>query len=229
MNIDKRPAQNSHELRGGADAFHGLTLNSPLNVTVIATTERGTTAALNEARRLAQDLNARITLLKMEVVPSRFSLDKSPVSLDATTKRQCSLVLESSAIEQDVTIRSCLCRDRDFSLQRIFRRRALIVIGGRRHWWLTREEKLEKVLRSMGHHVIFVELDGKAKWTRQSGSSAAFRDPTSPSAKKAAPQNLCSVAKNCGGMVREDSEIMGRTSQSLVRRRGRKDNTDTKS
>jgi hypothetical protein len=184
MNIDERPAQNLRELRGGDDAFHGLTLHSPLNVTVIATTERGTTAALDEARRLAQDLNARITLLKIEVVPTRFPLDKSPVSLDATTRRQCSLALESSSIEQDVTIRSCLCRDRDFSLQRIFRRRALIVIGGRRHWWLSREEKLEKVLRSMGHHVIFVELDSKANWTRQGGSSAAFRDRTSQSRKK---------------------------------------------
>ena len=168
MNIDRRSAQNLHELRGGDDAFHSLTLNSQLNVTVIATTERGTTAALNEARRLAQDLDARITLLKLEVIPSRFPLENPPVPLDLTTKQVCSLVLQSSAREEGVTVRTCFCRDRDFSLQRIFRRRALIVVGGRRHWWLSREERLENVLRGMGHHVIFVELGGKANWTHRS-------------------------------------------------------------
>src|SRR5216684_1027021 len=141
MNINKRPRQNLHESRGGDGSFHRSSLNSPLNVTVIATTEKGTTAALNEARRLAKDLDAHITLLKMEVVPRRFPLDKPPVSLDFTTKQQCSLVLQSSARDQDVTVRTCLCRDRNLSLQRIFRRRALIVIGGRRHWWLSREER----------------------------------------------------------------------------------------
>ena len=159
--MNERPTLNFHEPRRGDNSFDRSSLNSPLNVTVIATTEKGTTAALNEARRLAKDLDAHITLLKMEVVPPRFPLDKPPVSVEFTTKQQCSLVLQSGAREQDVTVRTCLCRDRNLSLQRIFRRRALVVIGGRRHWWLSREERLEKILRGMGHHVIFVEAGSK--------------------------------------------------------------------
>src|ERR1700719_504468 len=119
MNIEKRPTQNFQEWRSGDDSPRRPTLNSRLNVTVIATTHKGTTAALNEAWSLAKDLNAHITLLKMEVVPPRFPLDNPPVSLDFTTKQQCSLVLQSSAREQDVTVRTCLCRDRNISLQRV--------------------------------------------------------------------------------------------------------------
>jgi hypothetical protein len=168
MDTNKRAMQNFQESRGGDDAPHTSTLNSRLNVTVIATTQKGTTAALNEAWKLAKDLNAHITLLKMELVPPRFPLDNSRVSLDFTTKQQCSLVLQSSARELDVTVRAGLCRDRNISLQRILRRRALIVIGGKRHWWLTGEERLEKALRGMGHHVIFIEVGSRTDWTAKS-------------------------------------------------------------
>jgi hypothetical protein len=165
MNINKRPIQNLRETRSGGDAFRRPTMNSGLSVTVIATTQEGTTAALNEGSRLAKDLNAHITLLKMEVVSPRFPLETPPVSLNFTTKQQCSLLLQSSAREQDVTVRTCLCRDRDLNLQRVLRRRALVVIGGKRHWWSSREERLEKVLRGMGHHVIFIEVGGKTDGT----------------------------------------------------------------
>jgi len=187
MNTQKRPAQNSHEWRDGDDTRHSLTLNSRLHVTVIATTREGTTAALGEAHRLAKDLDGHITLLKMEVVPSRFPLEKSPVSLDVTTRQQCSLVLQSSAREQDVTVRSCLCRDRDFTLQRLLRRRALIVIGGHRHWWLSREERLEKVLRGLGHHVIFVEVGGRTNWSSQEHFRFSLGDHKEDSRKHVAP------------------------------------------
>jgi hypothetical protein len=184
MNIEKRATQKFHQWRSGHAATERSTLNSGLSVTVIATTEKGTTAALNEARRLAMDLDAHITLLRMEVVPRRFSLDKPPVSLDAATKQQCSLVLQSSAREQDVTVRTCLCRDRDLSLQRVLRRRALVVIGGRRHWWLSREERLEKVLRGMGHHVIFIEVRSQTHRTSRTGYPIAMGDRTGPFRKQ---------------------------------------------
>src|ERR1700676_752768 len=184
MNIEKRPTRKLHEWRSGYAATERSTLNAGLRVTVFATTEKGTTAALNEARRLAMDLDAHITLLKMVVVPRRFPLEKPPVSLDLTTKQQCSLVLQSSAREQDVTVRTCLCRDRDLSLQRVLRRRALVVIGGRRHWWLSREERLEKVLRGMGHHVIFIEVRSQKPRTPRTGYPTPWGHRTGPFRKQ---------------------------------------------
>jgi hypothetical protein len=137
-------------------------------VTVISTTEEGTTAALNAARWLAADLDARITLLKMEVVPIRFPLYRPPVSLKFTIKQQHSLVRQSGAREEDVDIQIRLCRDCDSGLQRVLRRRALVVIGGKRHWWLSGEEGLERVLRRLGHHVIFVDVGQKPDRTSHS-------------------------------------------------------------
>jgi hypothetical protein len=132
-----------------------------LCVTVIATTEKGTTAALNAARWLATDLDAKITLLKMEVVPIRLPLYRPPVSLKFTIRQQHSLVRQSGAREEDVDIQIRLCRDCGSGLQRVLRRRALVVIGGKRHWWLNGEERLERVLRRLGHHVIFVDIGQK--------------------------------------------------------------------
>ena len=167
MNLKKRPTLIFHESGERDDVSSALSSGTRLCVTVIATTAEGTTCALNEASRLARDLDAHITLLKIEVVPLRFPLDKPPVSLDFTIKQQCSLVLRSSAREEDVTIRTCLCRDQDAYLRSALRRRALIVIGGRRPWWISREERLKRALHRLGHHVIFVDVDHMSDWSSQ--------------------------------------------------------------
>ena len=166
--MNERPTSISQESRGRSNGSRTPPSGPRLCVTVIATTEKGTTAALNTARSLARDLDARIALLKMEVVPTHLPLDKPPVSLDFTIKQQCSLLLRSSAREEDVTVRICLCRDRDVCLRRALRRGALVVLGGRRHWWLSSEERLEKTLRRQGHHVIFVDVDHKTDRTSAS-------------------------------------------------------------
>jgi hypothetical protein len=177
MNVNERRTTNFRDSHGGADALRTLPSNPGLCVTVIATTPKGTTTALNEARRLATDLEAHITLLKLEVVPPRFPLHKPPISLDITTRQQCSLVLQSSAREENVTVRVCLCRNRDLSLRQILRRRALVVIGGKRHWWSSHEERLEQALRRLGHHVIFVDLDRRRGQTSRRNSSLPLHGP----------------------------------------------------
>jgi hypothetical protein len=139
----------------------------PLCVTVIATTDEGTTAALNAASCLATDLGARITLLKMEIALNRFPLSRPHGSLLCTINRQDALVRRPRAREGNVDIQIRLCRDFDSGLQRVLRRRALVVLGGRRHWWLSGEEKLERSLRRLGHHVIFVDVAQEAHWTAQ--------------------------------------------------------------
>jgi hypothetical protein len=165
MNRNQKPTTNFQEARTG-DCLPRASHSIPgLCVTVISTTTEGTTAALNEATRLATDLEAHITLLKLEVVPLRFPLERPPVSLDIATKKQCSLVLQSSAREAEVAVRVCLCHDRDLCLRQILRRRALVVIGGGRRWWKSSEERLEQTLRRLGHHVIFVDVDQRADRT----------------------------------------------------------------
>jgi hypothetical protein len=52
-----------------------------------------------------------------------------------------------------------LCRDSSETLLAVLKPRSLVVIGGRRRWWPTREERLAKKLRGAGHEVIFAELE----------------------------------------------------------------------
>jgi hypothetical protein len=173
MNTEKRPTPNFQESHVREDVSGTLSSDARLCVTVIVTTAEGTISALNEARRLARDLDANITLLKIEVIPLRFPLDESRISLDFIMKQQCSPLLRSSAREEEMNIRTCLCRDQAACLRSALRRRALVVIGGRRHWWISREERLERALHRLGHHVIFVDVDHKSAWSSQ----ATFHSP----------------------------------------------------
>lgn len=170
----KRRSTPSSDETYGRDQARRILSGSELCVTVIATTEEGTTAALNAAKWLAGDLDARITLLKIEVMRIRLPLYRPPLSLIFSINQQHSLVRRSDAGEEDVNIQIRLCRDFDSGLQGVLRRRALVVIGGRRHWWLRREERLERALLRLGHHVIFIDVGGKTKQTSQSNSLPIF-------------------------------------------------------
>jgi hypothetical protein len=152
-------------LRGGQDASQPCSSGPGLCVTVISTTHEGTASALSAARWLGKDLKARITLLSIEIVRDDSSLDQPPLAMDFPARHTNSLASRSIAQEEDVTARVCLCRNREGDLQRILRRRALVVIGGRRHWWLSGEERLEKALLRLGHHVIFVDCRRKTDRT----------------------------------------------------------------
>jgi hypothetical protein len=174
MNEYNEPALHSEELGGGLGISGSPSSGPRLCVTVIATTVEGTKAALNAAASLAKDLAAKTVLLNVDVVPPRFPLNQQRASLEITIKQQRSLLLQSSANDEDIAIRICLCRDRDQCLLHVLRRRALVVIGGRRSWWRRGEEKLEHALRRLGHHVIFIDIDREKRSLSQIVFSAFF-------------------------------------------------------
>ena len=155
MSRKKTPALNCEGI--GKQISHWSS-DAGLAVTVISTTEDGTIAALKAAGNLAADLDASTTLLNLEIVPARFPLYRPPVSLKYTIHQQRSMLRRSGASEADVDLKIRYCRDWSSGLQRLLRRRSLIVIGGKRLWWLSREERLERVLRALGHHVIFIDV-----------------------------------------------------------------------
>jgi hypothetical protein len=157
-NENKKPPLSFEEFVGGHGTSHVSPSVSRLCVTVIATTQEGTIGALNAASSLARDLDARIVLLKVEVVPPRFPVNKPLLPLDFIVNQQRSLLLDSNSRDEDVAIRICLCRDLDQCLLHVVRRRALVVIGGKRRWWTSAEEKLEYAFRRLGHHVIFIQV-----------------------------------------------------------------------
>jgi hypothetical protein len=172
VDLKKKTVLDFQVWRRGDSAPQTPRANPGLSVTVIATTAEGTTAALHAASWLAVDLDARITLLKMEVIPPQFLADYPTEILECNTRQQFLLIPGAGATEEEVFLRTCLCHDLASGLQHTLRRRALVVIGGRKRWWSSGAEKLEIALRRLGHHVIFIDVRRKKEWGLPRGLSA---------------------------------------------------------
>ncbi len=148
----------------GQDAFFGPRLDLGLQVIVVYTTPEGTLGALKAAGALAKDLSAGVGLIVTEVVPFRLPLDQPRVSVEFLKERQNALVSKAGIEGQEIRVQICLCRDLKHTLHRLLPSRSLVVVGGRRNWWSSREQRLETFLARLGHHVVYVEVgvEGRA-------------------------------------------------------------------
>jgi len=133
-----------------------------LRVTVVATSDRGTLAALRTAGKLAANLGACVALLKTQVVPFPLPLERPPVSTNFRGRQLYGLMREAGIEAEEVTIQLCLCRDRNETLRRILRPNSLVVIGGPERWWRRSERALERYLNRLGHQVVFVDPDASS-------------------------------------------------------------------
>ncbi len=127
-----------------------------LEISVVFTSVRGTVVALKRAALLAHQLGARITLVVPQIVPFPAPLTSPPI-LTSFNEQRCKLMAEKVAVETRVEI--YLCRDPRDTLEAVLRRRSLIVLGGRRRPWPTREKRLASRLRKAGHDVIFADSE----------------------------------------------------------------------
>jgi hypothetical protein len=125
-----------------------------LNIAVVFTSVQATLLALKEAGILASSLGARITLMACQVVPYPLALGNPPVQSDFNEKRFRIIASEGSV---ETIVRICLCRDPFEALTRALSPFSLIVLGGRKRWWPTREKTLVRRLRRAGHEVLFIE------------------------------------------------------------------------
>jgi hypothetical protein len=128
---------------------------SRLNLVVIFTSLDATVAALKKAGALAESLGARITLVVIQLVPYPLPLTSPPVLLDFQEKRFRDI---ATAIPVEIRVQLYLCRDVFETLDKVVQPHSLVVIGGRKRWWPTREKRLARKLQS-AHQVIFTEAD----------------------------------------------------------------------
>jgi hypothetical protein len=131
-----------------ADASRGRALP----VFVIATTERGTRTALAAAGAYAAGLTGRIVLVVPHVVPYAVPLDHpadSPVFAGERFRDA------ARTVGDDLAIHVCVCRS-TASVAAVLPGNALIVVGGRRRWWRSRDERLAHTLARSGLCVLFV-------------------------------------------------------------------------
>src|SRR5262249_30095254 len=122
---------------------------SRLDIVVIFTSVNATMSALSRAGVLAENLGARITLVVPQIVPYPLPLTSPPVLLDFQEKRFREIAAKSPV---DVRVQLYLCRDELETLKKVLKPHSLIIMGGRRRWWPTREQKLARKLQK-GHEV----------------------------------------------------------------------------
>jgi hypothetical protein len=125
-----------------------------LEIVVVHTSVQATLTALTRAAALAKGLNARLRLVMMNVIPYPLPLDSPPVRRDFCERH---FVEIASASPIETTVHLCMCRQRLETLIALLRPRSLLVIGGHKSWWPTKEEKLARELRRAGHEVILAE------------------------------------------------------------------------
>jgi hypothetical protein len=128
--------------------------NRRLEIVVVYTFVQATVTALTRAAALAKGLNPRIRLVMLNVIPYPLPLESPPVRCDFSER--CLLEI-ASASPVETTVHLCMCRQRFETLVALLWPRSLVVIGGHKTWWPTKEEKLARELRLAGHEAILYE------------------------------------------------------------------------
>jgi len=131
------------------------TVEQRLEVFVIFTSIPGTEAAMLMAGGLAKGLNAHLRLVMPYAVPYALPLTKPPVPV-AFLEAQLRALASQFPTETAADI--YLCRDQRRTLRLVLKPHSLVVVGGRRCWWPTPEQRLTRALTRDEHHVVFAEL-----------------------------------------------------------------------
>ena len=127
-----------------------------LNIAVVFTSVESTLAALKEAGNLANSLGARIKLVVPQVVPYPLPLETPPVLVEFNENR-FKVIANESAVATSVHI--YLCRDRFETLTSVLKPGSVVVLGGRKRWWQTSDERLARKLKGAGYEVLFKETE----------------------------------------------------------------------
>jgi hypothetical protein len=134
----------------------GQEADQKLNIAVVFTSVDSTLAALKEAGDLANSLGARIKLVVPQVVPYPLPLETPPVLVEFNENR-FRVMASQSPVETSVHV--YLCRDRFETLAAVLKPGSIVVLGGKKRWWPTNDERLARQLRREGYEVLFKETE----------------------------------------------------------------------
>jgi hypothetical protein len=134
----------------------GEDADQKLSISVVFTSVESTLAALKEAGNLANSLGARIMLVAPQIVPYPLPLETPPVLIEFNENR-FRVLASQSPVETSVQI--YLCRDRFETLISVLKPGSIVVLGGPKRWFPTKDERLARRLRRAGYEVIFKETE----------------------------------------------------------------------
>ncbi len=115
-----------------------------------------TKAALKYASTLAGDLNVRLRLIDVHVVPYGIPLDEPDVNPKHMERKLRSLAQET---ELRVSAEVVYARDWEQGFRRALAPGSVILMAIQRSWWRTKDKRLAARLRKLGHQVVWVECD----------------------------------------------------------------------
>lgn len=131
-------------------------LNRELEVNLIYTRIPTAATSLQVACGLARDLCARVTVHVAQVIPYPLEL-KSPQVPVHFAEQQLLAMAGEQPVETNIQI--YLCRDLTETIRQVLKPDSVVIVGGRKRWWPTRENKLAAALRRDGHRVILSYAD----------------------------------------------------------------------
>jgi hypothetical protein len=142
----------------GKVAGHVSTATTSANLQVVIPhrSPELTRAALKYASGLSHDLDVRLRLIDVHVVPYGVPLDEPTVDPKYLGRRIRNLAREST---QPVSAEIVYARDWEQGLRRVLSPGSLILMAIQRSWWRTSEKRLAARLRKLGHQVIWVECE----------------------------------------------------------------------
>lgn len=148
-------------------APHGNESSTPLvrtdAVHVVFTSIDDTLAAARVGHRIATAMGVPLKVVHFRTVPCGMSVEHpagvSPIETDQFVEQ-----LRNEGIE--ARARVYLCRHERRAIPMAFKRRSIVVIGGRHRRWPTAEERLRQHLEAADHFVVFVDAHDKKETFR---------------------------------------------------------------
>ncbi len=135
-----------------------------LQVHVVFTNWIGTKAALRMAGEWVRGLDARIVVWFPQVVPRQFPMTKPPVSSVFAERRLGSMALEYCE-DAEISLQMCYCTNLRRCLANVLGPDSVVLVGGKKRWWRSTEQKLAGFLKSCGHRVLFISTEEKSPVT----------------------------------------------------------------
>jgi hypothetical protein len=113
-----------------------------------------TEAALRHAGACT-DLNVHVSLVDIQVVPFPCPLDHPPIDKEFSRQRLCDLLAQSGLPGRADVL---YARNWVEGFRRVLPAQSLVMLGGKKRWWPTREDKLARGLLKVGHQVMLLHM-----------------------------------------------------------------------
>jgi hypothetical protein len=141
---------------GIGDARSQATNPADLQVVIPHRSSELTRSALKYAATFAADLNVRLRLIDVHVVPYGVPLDHPTVSPQHLARRIRQLAQESAV---PISAEVIFARDWEQGFRRALAPGSLVLMAMKRSWWPNKDKRLAARLRKQGHQVVWVESD----------------------------------------------------------------------